>query len=47
LLLYFAHPLSWVTREGYIVGDYGKDVVVRLNNGKEIVESRDDVLIYD
>ena len=30
--------------EGYIVG---KDVVVRLNNGKEIVESRDDVLIYD
>ena len=33
--------------EGYIVGDYGKDVVVRLNNGKEIVESRNDVLIYD
>ena len=24
-----------------------KDVVVRLNNGKEIVESRNDVLIYD
>lgn len=21
--------------EGYIVGDYGKDLVVRLNNGKE------------
>ncbi len=33
--------------EGYIEGDYGKDLVVRLNNGKEIVESRDDVLIYD
>jgi len=33
--------------EGYIVGDYGKDVVVRLNNGKEVMESRDDVLIYD
>ena len=33
--------------EGYSVGDYGKDVVVRLNNGKEIVESRNDVLIYD
>ena len=33
--------------EGYIVGDYGKDVVVRLNNGKEIVERRNDVLINE
>ena len=33
--------------DGVIVGDYGTEVVVQLNNGKEIVESRDDVLIYD
>ena len=33
--------------DGIIVGDYGTEVVVQLNNGKEIVENRDDVLIYD
>ena len=32
--------------EGEVVGDYGYEIVVRLNNGKEIVESRDEVLIY-
>ncbi len=33
--------------DGVIVGDYGTEVVVQLNNGKEIVEYRDDVLVYD
>ncbi len=33
--------------EGEVVGDYGYEVVVRLTNGKEVVESRDDVLIYE
>lgn len=33
--------------EGEVVGDYGYEIVVRLTNGKEIVEYRDDVLIYD
>lgn len=33
--------------EGYIVADYGNDIVVKLRNGKEIVERREDVLVYD
>lgn len=33
--------------EGYVVADYGNDIVVKLHNGKEIVERRDDVLVYD
>lgn len=33
--------------EGTIVGDYGNTVVVRLTSGKEIVEFRDEVIIYN
>ena len=33
--------------EGEVVGDYGNKIVVRLTNGKEGVEYRDEVLIYD
>ncbi len=33
--------------EGEIVGDYGNEIVVRLTSGKEVVEYRDEVLIYD
>ena len=33
--------------EGFVVADYGEDIVVKLRNGKEIVERRDDVLVYD
>ena len=33
--------------DGTVVGDYGTDLVVRLNNGKEIVVYRDEVIIYD
>ena len=33
--------------DGVVVGDYGPEVVVKLDNGKEIVEYRDYVLIYD
>lgn len=33
--------------EGEVVGDFGNEVVVRLTNGKEVVEYRDEVLIYD
>jgi len=33
--------------EGTVVGAYGHEIVVRLNNGKEVVEFRDEVLIYD
>lgn len=29
--------------EGYVVADYGNDIVVKLHNGKEIVERREDV----
>lgn len=32
--------------DGEVVGDYGNDIVVRLTNGKEVVEHRDDVIIY-
>lgn len=30
-----------------VVGDFGLRIVVRLDNGKEIVEYRDEVTIYD
>lgn len=33
--------------KGEVVGDYGNEIVVRLTNGKEVVEYRDEVLIYD
>ena len=33
--------------DGTVVGDYGTELVVRLNNGKEIVVYRDEVIIYD
>lgn len=33
--------------EGEVVGDYGNEIVVRLTNGKEVVEYREGVLIYD
>ena len=33
--------------EGYVVADYGNGIVVKLRNGKEIVERREDVLVYD
>ena len=33
--------------EGEVVGDYGYEIVVRLNIDKEIVKYRDEVLIYD
>lgn len=33
--------------EGIIVGDFGNKIVVRLINGKEIIEYRDEVIIYD
>ena len=33
--------------DGEVVWDYGKEIVVRLINSKEMVRSRDDVLIFD
>lgn len=33
--------------EGMVVGDYGDEIVVRLDNGKEVVEYRDEVLVFD
>lgn len=33
--------------EGTVVGNFGLRIVVRLDNGKEIVEYRDEVTIYD
>ena len=33
--------------EGTIVGDYGNTIVVRLDSGKEVVEYRDEVIIYN
>lgn len=33
--------------EGTVVGDFGNKIVVRLSNGKEVVEYRDEVIIYD
>ncbi|MBV4225712.1 ribonuclease P [Parabacteroides distasonis] len=32
---------------GTVVGDYGIEIVVRLDNGKEVVEYRDEVIIHD
>ena len=29
--------------EGEVMGDYGNEIVVRLTNGKEVVEYRDEV----
>ena len=33
--------------EGRVVEDCGIEVVILLTNGKEIIEYRDEVLIYD
>ncbi|MEG0693851.1 MAG: ribonuclease P [Oscillospiraceae bacterium] len=33
--------------DGTVVGDYGIELVIRLNNGKEIVVYRDEVIIDD
>ena len=33
--------------DGTVVGDYGIEIVVRLDNGKEVVEYRDEVIIHD
>lgn len=33
--------------EGTVVGDYGIEIVVRLDSGKEVVEYRDEVTIND
>lgn len=33
--------------EGTVVGDYGIEIVVRLDSGKEVVEYRDEVIIHD
>lgn len=33
--------------DGTIVGDFGIQIVVRLTNGKEIVEYRDEVIIHE
>lgn len=33
--------------DGTVVGDYGIELMVRLNNGKEIIVYRDEVIIYD
>lgn len=33
--------------DGTVVGDYGIEIVVRLNNGKEVVEYRDEVIIHE
>lgn len=33
--------------EGTVVGDFGIEIVVRLDNGKEVVDYRDEVTIND
>lgn len=33
--------------DGTVVGDYETELVVHLNNGKEIVVYRDEVIFYD
>lgn len=33
--------------DGTVVGDYGTELVVHLNNGKEIVVYRDEVIVYN
>ena len=40
------HPYNGNT-EGTVIGDYGIQIVVRLDNGKEVVEYRDEVTIND
>ena len=41
------HERTKAIREGTIVGYFGLKIIVQLDNGKEIVEYRDDVSIYD
>jgi hypothetical protein len=33
--------------DGEVVWDYGREIVVKLVNGKEVVRSRDEVLVFD
>jgi len=33
--------------EGVVVEDYGTEVVVKLLNGKEVIEYRDEIHIFD
>ena len=33
--------------EGVVGEDYGTEVLVRLTNGKEVVEYRDDIMLID
>lgn len=33
--------------DGEVVGDFGNEIVVRLTSGKEVVEYRDEVIIYN
>lgn len=33
--------------EGTVIGDYGIRIVVQLDNGKEVVEYRDEVIIHN
>lgn len=33
--------------DGEVVGDFGNKIVVRLTSGKEVVEYRDEVIIYN
>jgi hypothetical protein len=47
VLLYFAHGSVSCHHRRHTSWAIMVDLVVRLNNGKEVVESRDDVLIYD
>ena len=42
----FLTPYKGYT-EGTVVGDFGNKIVVRLSSGKEVVEYRDEVIIYD
>lgn len=45
--LFHIQVVRYAESEGTIVGDYGNTVVVRLTSGKEIVEFRDEVIIYN
>lgn len=33
--------------KGTVIGDYGIRIVVQLDNGKEVVEYRDEVIIHN
>lgn len=46
MLLHVAEPLQRYT-DGEVVGDFGNEIVVRLTSGKEVVEYRDEVIIYN